>query len=119
MAQKTEERVRPIVLKDTENGDSFTLEFNRESVKFAESKGFKAEDIQNAPMTKIPELFYYAFRMHHRAIPRDKTDKILYDDLGGLSEALIERLVTLYIAPYECLIQNEENAKNSKMTVEL
>lgn len=110
--------VNPIVLKtkDTE----YTLEFNRESIRFAESRGFKVEDVSNFPMTKLPELFFYAFRMHHKNVARDKTDKIL-EELGGLPEGFIERLAELYSAPFEYLtiVAEGEERKNSKWTVEM
>lgn len=111
--------VKPITLTNTENGDKFVLEFNRESVKFAESKGFSIANVENSPMSALPDLFYYAFRMHHRNINRMQTDKILFEDLGGMSDALIERLGQLYAKPFDDLIQSEDNAKNSKMSVEL
>lgn len=110
--------VKPIVLKtkDTE----YTLEFNRESVKFAEMRGFIVEDVTNFPMLKVPELFFYAFRMHHKNVARDKTDKIL-DELGGLPEGFVARLVELYSEPYNFLIESAEGEerKNSKWTVEM
>lgn len=112
------EKIKPIVLTDNENGDVFTLEFNRESVKYAEMKGFNIDDIANKPMTAIPNLFYFAFRMHHKSVSREKIDKV-YDKLGGLTTAMVERLGALYAAPFEALIQDEEDLKNSKMTVEM
>lgn len=110
--------VKPIIIKskDTE----YTLEFNRESVKFAESRGFMFEDVSNFPMSKIPELFFYAFRMHHKNVAREKTDKLLFEELGGLPQGAIERLVELYCAPFESLTVSEgEEPKNSKWTVEM
>lgn len=114
-----EKKISPIVLTNNENGDKFTLEFNRESIRYAESKGFNTNAIENAPMTAIPDLFYYAFRMHHRNVSRMQTDKILFEDLGGLSDAMIERLGELYTKPFDDLLQGEENAKKSKMSVQL
>lgn len=108
---------KPIVIKSKD--DSYTLEFNRESVKFAEAKGFKFEEISDFPMTKIPELFFYAFRMHHPKVARNQTDKI-FDEIGGLPEGAIERLVELYTAPFESLTVSEgAEPKNSKWTVEM
>lgn len=110
--------VKPIIIKskDTE----YTLEFNRESVKFAESRGFMFEDVSNFPMSKIPELFFYAFRMHHKNVAREKTDKLLFEELGGLPQGAIERLVELYCAPFESLtIEEGAEPKNSKWTVEM
>lgn len=109
--------VKPIVLKNTENGEVFTLEFNRESVKYAEKNGFKT-NTESISMGMVEDLFFYAFRMHHRLVNREKAMKILYEDLGGLSEAFIERLGELYAIPYDSLF-SEEEVKNSKVVVEL
>lgn len=109
--------MKPIVLKskDTE----YTLEFNRESIKFAEMRGFKIEEVAEYPMTKIPELFFYAFRMHHKNVAREKTDKILFEEMGGVPEGLIERLAELYTEPFEALTVKDEERKNSKWSVEM
>lgn len=121
MANKeVNEQVKPIIIHDTENGIDYTLEFNRETVKFAEARGFDIDDVGRFPMTKIPELFFYAFRMHHMNISREKTDRILFEELGGLPEGVAERLGALYSAPFEALSnKNGDKAKNRKMTVEL
>lgn len=119
MANKeVNERVNPIVLRNEETGDAYTLEFNRESVRFAEARGFNIDDVSRYPMTKVPELFYYAFRMHHKNVSREKTDRILFEDLGGLPDGMAERLGALYAVPFEALTSGEENRKNSRMTVE-
>lgn len=110
------EEIRPIVLKDNDTGMEYTLEFNRDSVKFAEARGFSIDKVGEQPMTYIPDLFYYAFRMHHKNVSREKTDRILFDDLGGVPEGMLERLGQLWAIPYEALTQ-DENRKNAKMTV--
>lgn len=113
------EQVKPIILHDAENEMDYTLEFNRETIRFAEARGFDIDDVGRYPMTKLPELFYYAFRMHHKNISREKTDRILFDDLGGMPSGMAERLGALYAAPFEALTNgNGEKTKNSKMTVE-
>lgn len=112
-------KVKPIILTDTDTNTQYVLEFNRESVRFAESRGFDISDIEKHPMTRIPEFFYYAFRMHHRNVSREKTDKILFEDLGGMSEQMLMRLGELYSVPLESLVAGEDEPKNSKMTVEL
>lgn len=115
----SEVKIKPIVLTNEENGDKFTLEFNRESIRFAESKGFDISHVENAPMSAIPDLFYFAFRMHHRNLTHAQTDKILFEDLGGLSDELIERLGELYAKPFDDLLQGESNAKKCKMSIQL
>lgn len=125
MAKKeVNERVKPIILTDTESGTEYTLEFNRESIKFAESRGFKIDEVGDYPMSKVPELFFYAFRMHHKNVSREKTDKMIFDPdygFGGLSdlpEGLVERLFQLYNQPFEAT-KTESERKNSKLTVVL
>ena len=113
------ERVKPIIIHDAENEIDYTLEFNRESVRFAEARGFDIDDVGKYPMTKLPELFYYAFRMHHKNVSREKADRILFDDLGGLPDGAAERLGALYAAPFEALSNKDEKVKNPKVTVEL
>ena len=113
------EKINPIILHDTEEGVDYTLEFNRESVRFAEARGFDISDVGKFPMTKLPELFYYAFRMHHKSVSREKSDRILFDYLGGMPDGMAERLGALYSAPFDALTASEEKSKNARITVEL
>ena len=119
-AVKTEDKqIKPIILKDESNGDVFVLEFSRDSVSFAESRGFKIAELdEGVVVTTTEELFFYAFRMHHPNMSKADTDKILYDKLKGLPDGMIGRLVDLYTVPIKSLRQTEESAKNSTMTVE-
>ena len=110
--------VNPIVLSDGVN--TYTLEFNRDSIVFAEQRGFRLEDVADYPMSKLPELFFYAFRMHHKNIAKDKTDKILFG-LGGIPDGMVDRLCELYQLPFDSLSvvdEDGEERKNSKWKVE-
>lgn len=114
-----EKQIKPIVLKDEINGDVFVLEFDRASVKFAESRGFKVNTLdEGLSISALEELFFYAFRKHQPNKSKADTDKILYDKLHGMPEGMIERLVELYLFPFNSLVQKEEEAKNSTMTVD-
>lgn len=111
--------VKPITLRD-DRGNIYVLEFNRSSIKFAEARGFKVQALEEGvSLSGIEELFFYSFRMHQPEVSKAETDKILYEELGGLREGMLERLVELYLAPFNTLITTEDSAKNSKMTVEL
>ena len=111
--------VKPIILRNDVN-DVYVLEFNRDSVKFAEARGFKVQTLEDGvSLSGIEELFFYSFRMHHPNMTKANSDKILYEELGGMRPEMLERLVELYIAPFNTLITTEDSAKNSKMTVEL
>lgn len=117
-SKEVNENIKPILLTDNETGEEYTLEFNRESIRFAEARGFDISDVGKYPMTKLPELFYYAFRMHHKSVSREKTDRILFEYLGGMPDGMAERLGALYSAPFEALTATEGTEKNVRMTVE-
>lgn len=109
--------VKPIEIKDNKTNDVFVLEFNRDSVRFAESRGFDISNMEHAPLSGVSDIFFYAFRMHHPKISREKTDKMLFDEMGGMPNGMLERLQELYVAPFEALVMNGEERKNSNLTV--
>lgn len=116
------EKVRPIIIHDTDEGRDYTLEFNLESVRFAQQRGFDSDDLSRYPVIKTEELFYYAFRMHHKSVPKEKTDRILWDKLGGISnlpDGFIERLILLYYDPINAVKTAEDGGKNANVTVEM
>lgn len=120
-----DERIDSIRLTDKKGilgpvDDVYELDFNRESVVFAENRGFKPGEIGDFPVTKIADLFYYSFRMHHRRIAREKIDK-LREAWGGIPESVLKRLAELYNqAMTSNNIQSDEDAeKNEAVAVEL
>lgn len=110
--------VKPIIIKDNENNREYTLEFNRDVIKFAEQRGFVLSDVDRFPMTKVPEFFWYAFRMHHPSVSLNQAERLL-DRMGGLSDALGRRLGELWAVPYEAFNANDGDEKNGGVTVEL
>lgn len=101
-------------------GDVYELDFSRESIAFAESKGFKLENVAEFPVTNISNLFYYAFRKNHRNVSREKTDKLM-KAWGGLPESVLARLVELYsqAATANNIQLDEDAGKNEMVTVEM
>lgn len=104
------ERIKPIILSDTETGKEYTLEYNRTSIKLAEGMGFNIKTFDEKPMTSFGILWYCAFKMHHPEISQADADAFL-DEIGDLKEKLIKRLFDLYLAGSESL------NKNPKVTV--
>ena len=96
------ERVKPIILTDTETGETYTLEFNRRTVVMAESAGLDVTHAQDHPISTVTKLWFYAFKMHHPTITQAKADE-LFDGLRKIPEKLIVRLVELYQAGIESL----------------
>ena len=112
--------MQPVRVNDNKTGMAYELDFSRESVKFAENRGFKVDELTVFPVTRIPELFYYAFRKNHKNVARSQTDALL-DGMGGMTSALLERLVQLYnqAALTHLIATDEDAAKNAEVTVEL
>lgn len=115
-------KVAPIILENKDNGTKYTLEFTRNTVKMAEKAGFTLDSISDGKIISgYSELFYYAFMAHHRYMKQTDTDRILFEELGGVSEALSTRLVELFAEPYNALVEQTDSGetKNSKWSVEL
>ena len=113
------ERIKPIILTDAESGEKYTLDFNRDAVRFAEARGFAIMDVEKFPMT-LYDLFFYAFRMHHKNVAKEKTDRIIDEGFGGIAgmpAAMIERLVELYAQTFGSTL--DENQENPRIVVEM
>lgn len=115
-----EDRVKPIRITFTKTGETYELDFSRESIKFAEQHNFDIQELSKLPQTRIYELWYYAFRMHHRKMSKQQTDKLL-EEIGGITPSILERLGLLYAqASQSNTIQDEEDfEKNGLATVEM
>lgn len=111
--------VKPMVIKDEENGKEYTLEFSRKTVTKTEQAGLVIDQIESKLMTMTPILFWGAFLMHHPYMTREQTDKILFEGLGGLRGEEMERLGELYVAPLQSLVSTEDGANPRKMAVKL
>ena len=119
--KEAEVRIEPVKITDTESGAVYTLDFNRESVIFAESRGFDPELLVKFPVSNFPDFLFYSLRANHRNIARNQSDK-LYERLGGYSPAFLERLLQLYnqAALANNIVEaTEDMGKNGNLTVEL
>ena len=97
----------------------YLLDFDRDSVKFAEGQGLKPQMLNgDLGYTEIETLFYCAFRKNHPKVSRAETNRILKDDLGGLTVSMLVRLCQLFQLPYDTLvIEDGATPKNERMTV--
>lgn len=115
------ERIPSVKLTDNNTNTTYELDFNRESVKFAESRGFKIENLSDFPKTALEDLFFFSLRMHQKnRVSREASDKLL-ESWGGLPESVAKRLAELFVqAQTSNTIQTDEDAeKNGRLTVEL
>lgn len=116
----TETRIDPLYITINEKNEEYTLDFSKESLKYMASQKFTVDDgIFDLIADKGLELWYYAFRMHHRRLSRQQTDAIL-DTVGGLTPKILERLFLLYnqaLMSNSIIQDDEELEKNSRVTV--
>lgn len=117
----TEEKIQPIKLYVKRLDETFELDFSKESVVFASNNQFDLDDVLKYPATHVPRLFYYAFRMHHKKLSKQQTDRILEEDMHGMTPKILERLMLLYNqAVTSNNVQDEEDLeKNGEVTVEM
>lgn len=115
--QAENKAVKPITIKDTKHNFTYTLTFTRESVMYAERQGFNIQDLETKALSGIYDLWYYAFRANHKGVSREVAISLL-EDLGGIPDGLLERLVELYVEPYKVLLPKENESKNSTVVVD-
>ncbi len=116
-----EERVNPITVKDLEKGKEYILDFNRDSVKFAEAQGLNILSFDDKPVTNRELLMWCAFRKNHREVSRADAVAML-DRMGkDTAQEVILRLLALYgqAAQYHYVEADEGEEKNATVTVEL
>lgn len=115
MSNKIEnEKVKPMVITDPDEGKEYTLEFSRKTVTRVEQAGLDINQIEAKSMTMIPLLFWGAFLMHHPYMTKDMTDKMLFEKLGGLKSEELEYLGKLYAEPFKTLVAAGEEAENPR-----
>lgn len=106
-----------MILTDTETGKQYTLEFDKDSVKFAEARGFDISDVAKYPMSKISELFFYAFRKNHKNVSLERSEKLL-EGIGPLPDGFLERLIGLYSEPFAAFNSEDDGESHPFVKVE-
>ena len=91
-----DERVNPLILTDPVTGEDYELDFNRDTVLFAENREFKIDELYDYPAKNMPLLFWYALRKNHKKIAMNQAEKILLEHFKGLSVKKVGQLVSLY-----------------------
>lgn len=92
-------------------GEHYTLEYTRRTVKEMEDEGFTISAIRNKPLTMFPMLFRGAFKCHHKRVKKETVD-LIYKRFTN-KEELVEKLVEMYNEALDSLFEEpEENEKN-------
>lgn len=114
------EYVKPLVLTDKETGKEYVLDYNVDAVRFAEQRGFDVDELGKYPVTKIPELWYYAFRKNHKNLAKNQTDALL-EKVGGASARILNRLHALWMQAMDAaniITSDEEIEKNANVVLD-
>ena len=91
----------------THNGETYKLEFTRDTIKLLEQQGFNYEDFITKPMTNIELAFTAAFIKNHPKIQQITIDEI-YDGCKN-KDKLIANLRVMIDDCYESLLREPED----------
>lgn len=102
-----EEKQQTKIVIDYE-GSKYTLEYNRDSIRYLEEVyNFSYQDMERMKLSKLPDLFFCGFRMHHPNMKRQTSDTIfsLVGDKTGLMAVLLDlyryALMSMFDEPEE------------------
>lgn len=104
-------------IKITHNGDTYTLEYDRMSIKMLEKAGFKYEEFLEKPMTNIELAFSAAFLKNHQGVNQNIIDEI-YDGCKDKTK-LIGCLNKMINDCYESLFNENEKTDSGNTTWEI
>lgn len=101
-------------IKVTYEDQTFTLTFNKQSVRQMENLGFNINDIDTKPNTTIEMLFRGAFLARHAGIKESLVNTI-WNNMTQKKE-LLQALMELYRAPSEALLEEPSENDPKKLT---
>lgn len=101
----------------TYKGETYTLEYDRSTIKLLENAGFVLSEFLDKPMNNIELVFSGAFVKNHRALSQTTIDEIFshVKDKGGLLQALQKMIQD----SYESLLDEPEDGDEGNATWEV
>lgn len=100
-----------IHLTDPVTNAEYTLEFDRDSVMYAESLGFDLSKAETTVATDVVCMFRAAFKKHHPRLDLATIDGV-WDRISD-KRTLTEALVEMFNEPYAALFNEPEgDSKN-------
>lgn len=94
------------------DGENYTLEYNRDAIKYMEARGLELDAIQSKPLTMVEILWEGAFLVNHRKEKVDKIQKI-YAGIKNKAE-LNKALSDMFYETYAILIGDSDETDDSK-----
>ena len=113
------ERINSITLKNKDQNKEYILDFSLESIAYLQGVGFEWSEIESKSAIMIPLLWYGAFRRYQPSISKRETDRILQDEIGGMSAPIITRLRELWDQTLSPLVADGDELKNEKWEMNL
>lgn len=101
-------------IKVTFEDQTFTLTFNKQSVRQMENAGFNINDIDTKPNTTIEMLFRGAFLARHVGV-KESVVNTIWNNMTQKKE-LLQALMELYRAPSEALLEEPSENDPKKLT---
>lgn len=92
---------KQIVLKDT-NGNKYTLEFDRDTVKKMIKRGFVLDTEPSHLLVLAEDLVTGAFQMHHKKLDWEHIEPIFMAQ--NQRPELLKKLAEMYMEPAETLL---------------
>ena len=94
----------------TYNGQDYTLEYDRTSVKMLENSGFVLDEFLQKPMNNIELAFAGSFIKNHKSVKQTVIDNI-YKGCKNKNK-LIETLTVMIQEKYESLLEDGDDEGN-------
>ena len=91
----------------TYNGETYTLEYDRMSVKLLEANGFKIDEFLEKPMSNIELAFAGAFVKNHKKISQTVVDEI--NSKTPDKKGLVVRLQAMISECYDSLLEEPKD----------
>jgi hypothetical protein len=99
------------------NDITYTLEYNRMSIKMIENEGFELEEFGKKPMSMIELVFKGAFYKNHRSISQNTLNEIYKncEDKDNLLNVITQMITECYTS----LMDSPEKGKEGNATWEV
>lgn len=94
------------------NGNEYTLNFNRKTIRRMEENGFVISKIGSMPISGVLTLFHGAFQMYHRHIRPEVTEEI-WDSMKD-KQKLLSALISLYTENINTLMDDVETGEDDE-----
>lgn len=94
----------------TEDGNKYTLAFNRKTAAMFNEMGYTDKDLRAKPLLAVPVFIWCAFKANHPSIKQSRTEAVWGTLSDKCKSEVLNALVDMYSDTYTSLM-GDENAK--------